>query len=116
MTLINENLWYNVCTNNQDPYGLAIINYCQEWARLMELEAASGKTISECAKETSRIADVDGITGFMYGCAVGILSKVWIHGEDLRQWSNRDLQLKNEGDEANKKKGAVLNPALLQIG
>jgi hypothetical protein len=61
------------------------------------------------------IHDNDGITGFMYGCAVSILSKVWIHGEQLRRWHNLKTQLRDEGEKANQT-GGVLNPALLCIG
>jgi hypothetical protein len=117
MTLIDEALWNEAYKNNsKDPYGMAVIKFCEAWARLMEAEVAKGKTIAECADKASSLADNEGITGFMYGCAVSILSKVWIHGEDLRRWSNRRLQIGNEGDKANDKPGAVLNPALLCIG
>jgi len=115
MTLKDEAGWYNTVTNNQDTYGAAIVRFAEKWAVLMEVEIASGKTVKECANATSRIADDEGITGFMYGCAVAILSKVWVHGEDLRRWHNKDIQLKDEGDRANEK-GTVLNPAVLCIG
>lgn len=115
MTLKDENTWHNACTNNQDPYGAAVIRFCEAWAILMEAEIKSGKTVAECACSTSRIANDEGITGFMYGCAVNILSKVWIHGEDLRRWHNKDIQLGDEGDRANEK-GTVLNSAILCVG
>lgn len=52
----------------------------------------------------------------MYGMAVSILASSWEHGEELRQWHNLDSQIQNEGEEANKKKDAVLNPALMTVG
>lgn len=61
------------------------------------------------------LANTDGITGFMYGCAVSGLAKFWKHGEQLRRWHNKDSQLGTEGDEANES-GGVLNPAILTIG
>ena len=48
-----------------------------------------------------------------YG-AVSTLSKVWEHGEELRRWSNLDLQIGNEGEKANES-GGTLNPALLNV-
>jgi hypothetical protein len=76
---------------------------------------AKGATVAECAQRASHLADDEGITGFMYGCAVSILSKVWQYGEDLRRWHNIDTQIGTEGEKANES-GGVLNPALLSIG
>ena len=70
--------------------------------------------MGDVAKQTSHDADLEGITGFMYGCAVSILSKCWKHGEDLRRWHNLDTQIGNEGEKANES-GGVLNPALLSV-
>jgi len=53
--------------------------------------------------------------GFMYGCAVSTLAKFWEFGEDLRRWSNLDMQIGHEGEKANAD-GGVLNPALISIG
>ena len=71
-------------------------------------------TIRSVAKDTSHEADADGITGFMYGCAVSALAHFWEHGEVLRRWHNLDIQIKDEGERANVS-GGVLNPALLNI-
>lgn len=109
-----EDAWKCCIKNNQDPYGKASINYAQRWAEAMEREIAEGRSISEVAERTSHEADTEGITGFMYGCAVSVLSGVWEHGEELRQWHNLDTQIGNEGEEANKS-GGVLNPAILNI-
>jgi len=46
-------------------------------ARRMEGRMARGETLEGCAHDASLIADSEGITGFMYGCAVSILAKVW---------------------------------------
>jgi hypothetical protein len=56
--------------------------------------------------------DAEGITGFMFGCAVLVLAKCWKYGEALRRWHNRDTQIGTEGDHANET-GGVLNPALI---
>ena len=107
--------WQSTIDNNKDPYGAAVMQFAERWADLMEVELSTGKTVKECAKETSRRADTEGITGFMYGCAVSILAKAWEHGEELRIWNNLDLQIGNEGEKANET-GGVLNPALLSFG
>ena len=110
----NKELWNEGLKNNQDPYGNRCYTYAQEWADLMEARMSLGETIGQCAKETSCIADTDGITGYMYGASVSILSACWEHGEELRKWHNLDIQMGNEGEKANKS-GGVLNPALMSI-
>jgi len=99
---------------NDDPYGRRCYTYAEEWANAMEREMSKGRTVQECAKETSHEADTDGITGFMYGVAVSILAHAWEHGEELRRWHNLDTQVRDEGERANES-GGVLNPALLRI-
>lgn len=108
--------WLEGKKNNTDGYGNAIFQYAERWANMMDAHIASGKVLTgDDIKAMSNLADTEGITGFMYGAAVSILSSVWIHGEQLRRWSNRDIQIKDEGDKANDT-GGVLNPALLCIG
>lgn len=106
--------WASTVAANTDPYGRCTVDYANSWAVLMEAEMAAGKTLEQMADTTSHQADTEGITGFMYGCAVGILAGVWIHGEQLRRWHNLDTQLGHEGERANES-GGVLNPALLTI-
>lgn len=128
MRLKNAEGWEKAKTANTDPYGNACITYMERWANLMEakIDAAPTipndtteklveRTIKACARDTSHEADTEGITGFMYGAAVSILSQVWEHGEALRRWHNLNTQLGNEGERANES-GGVLNPALLNIG
>lgn len=91
-----------VDANSAEPYGARIVRYCDEWARIMEGCIARGETLEQCAERASRVADDDGITGFMYGCAVGLLAQCWVHGEQLRRWHNVKTQLRNEGEQANR--------------
>ena len=98
---------------NPEPYWLGCFNFAERWANVMEEKMSNGEKLEDIAKQTS--FDVaDGITGFMYGMAVSILSQCWIHGEQLRQWHNLATQIHNEGEKANKD-GGVLNPALMNI-
>ena len=107
--------WDKTVKANTDPYGGAAVLFAEQWADLMEERMADGSSVEDVAKQASHDADTDGITGFMYGCAVGILSQVWKHGEELRRWHNLDTQIGNEGEKANEG-GGTLNPALLSIG
>lgn len=106
--------WQEWCDNNTDPYGGEIIAYAKRWAESMEVRMESGATLEECAESTSHEADINGISGFMYGAAICVLASCWEHGESLRRWANSTVQLGNEGDEANEK-GTILNPALLRM-
>lgn len=113
MTIADKVAWQEWQKNNTDPYGKATIEYAERWARLMEGRIANGDTVENCAEEARHIAD-NGITGFMYGCAVNILFQVWVHGDELRRWHNLDTQISDEGEKANET-GTVLNPAILNL-
>lgn len=114
MKLKDEKGWKECQANNTDGYGKVGVPYAERWADMMEARMKQGEKLADIAKDTSHEANVEGITGFMYGCAVLILSQVWAHGEELRQWHNLDTQVKDEGEKANAS-GGVLNPACLVI-
>lgn len=115
MELANEQTWKEFKDKNQDGYGGGVVTYAERWARLMQAEMTNGKKLEDVADATSHEADLEGITGFMYGCAVSTLAQCWKHGDQLRRWHNLSTQLGNEGEKANES-GGVLNPALLSIG
>jgi len=114
-SLKDEAGWKLSVEKNQDGYGSGVTRFAARWANMMEAEMAKGKKLKDIADKMSHKADVEGITGFMYGCAVSILSQVWTHGEELRRWHNKETQIGTEGDKANET-GGVLNPALLCVG
>jgi hypothetical protein len=114
-TISDKTIWQSWIEANKDGYGAACMRYAARWANLMEAYLAKGKRLEQIAAKASHEADKEGITGFMYGCAVGMLSKAWIHGEALRRWHNLDTQIRAEGEAANKS-GGVLNPAMLTLG
>ena len=95
-----------------DAYGLACFSYAECWANMMEaeMEANPDADFGELAKRLSHEADEEGITGFMYGMAVSILSECWVNGELLRRWHNGEYGVKAEDDN-----GGVVNPAILTI-
>jgi hypothetical protein len=83
MTLRDPDAWQQFCENNTDPRGAGVLRYAQTWARVMEGMHANGARIPDIAERCSRIADSEGITGFMHGCAKAALRLVWIHGGQL---------------------------------
>jgi hypothetical protein len=107
LELLKPEIWNKSREVNTDPYGKAALDYAEAWAKLMQVQISEGKTVVECAEETQNGLGFMGITGFMYGCAVNLLSQSWKHGEDLRKWHNKEWG--HEGD-------GVVNPAILSIG
>lgn len=115
MEFSDEETWQTYVTANADDgYGAACVRYAEMWARLMQLEVVNGASVEDVAEATSHEADIEGITGFMYGVAVLMLSRSWIHGDQLRRWHNLKTQIGNEGERANES-GGVLNPAVLSV-
>ena len=100
--------WFD---KNTDPYGRACFTYAERWAEMLEslIESSADepmKVVVDNADRLSHEADVEGITGFMYGCAVSILSQCWKYCEELRKWHNKEYNYKGDG---------VVNPAVLTI-
>lgn len=100
--------WENCkAINSKDGYSNCVIDYTILWAQYMEyLMAKHDKKLSDVWDMSSHLADIYGITGFMYGYAVSILSSVWKYGEELRVQHNSKYN--HEGD-------GVVNPAILTI-
>ena len=71
---------------NTDDVGARIVSYAACWAELMEAEVSRGKAVADVAERTGRLADTDGMTGFMYNKAILVLIHIWKHGEELRAW------------------------------
>jgi hypothetical protein len=108
MEIKNQELWDSSVNKNQDFYGKGVICYAERWANLMESKLAEGSALSDIAEATSHEAGTDGITGFMYGCAVSILAEVWQHGAALRNWHNGEYGVASDVE-------GVVNPALLTV-
>ena len=101
--------------NSTDPYSARVVSFGEDWAMLMEEQIANSNPIFECAESTSRQADTDGITGYMYGAAVSALSKFWEYGDVLRAWHNRKYLTEEKAAVADAS-GGVVNPAIITIG
>lgn len=99
--------WFD---KNADPYGRGCFTYAERWAKLLEKKIDEvgnvQKAIKDNADHLSHEADTEGITGFMYGMAVSILSQCWEYGEELRKWHNREYDYEGNG---------VVNPAILTV-
>ena len=106
MKLKNKERWEQFITINNDLYGSGVVRYAERCANMMEQEMESGKSLIEIADATSQKADTEGITGYMYGCAVSILSQVWEYGEELRKWHNKEYGYEGDG---------TVNPAIITI-
>lgn len=92
--------------NSKDPYSYGVVKYARRWAKYMQKLIAEGKTVVEIAEKASHDCDIEGITGFMYGCAVNALAQCWKYGEELRKWHNKDYGYEGDG---------VVNPAVLTV-
>lgn len=93
-------------SKNTDGYGACIYKYAEGWAKLMQVEMSKGKLLKDVAEKTSFEMDFLGITGFMYGASVQVLSQCWKYGEELRKWHNKEYNHEGEG---------VVNPAILTV-
>lgn len=83
--LKDPDLWEQAATNNQDPLGARVMKFAHDWAVLMEARMAEGESLPDVIEECGRIADYDGITGFMYACAKSLLVQAWEHGAALQE-------------------------------
>ena len=102
----NWEKWVEV--NSKDGYSFGVVKYARRWAKYMQhLMKEHNKTLPEIADNASHVSDIEGITGFMYGCAVGILSQCWKYGEELRRWHNKEW--------GHEDTDGVVNPAVLTI-
>lgn len=108
--------WKAKRINKSSSYSNRVITYAHEWAVGMQRAMREGKEISEVANEMGHFVDYDGISGFMHGRAASFIACFWKHGEKFRKWYNCYYQIGDQGERANKEKGAVLNPAILTIG
>lgn len=89
MKVVDEKVYEDWKAKNTDGYGSGVFRYAEKWANMMEEAIENGAKLEDVAKSLSHKADTEGITGFMYGCAVSILSQCWVYGEELKVWHNK---------------------------
>jgi hypothetical protein len=95
--------------NSHDSYSLDVVKYARRWAKYMQhLMTKHNKSVYQIAHNASHVTNIEGgVTGFMYGCAVAMLSECWKYGEELRFWHNKKWG-REDCD-------GVVNPAVLTL-
>lgn len=84
----NWEKWVEV--NSNDNYSFGVVKYARRWAKYMQhLMKKHNKTLPEIAENASHVSDIEGVSGYMYGIAVAVLSKFWKYGKELRSWNNK---------------------------
>lgn len=116
MPIVNDEDWTKFVESNTDPYG----KFCVDVARVVMafLDERPAPLTAEMTHtlitEGSRRRG-GGLTGFQAGCVASMVSQVHSRGEEFRRAWNNEVAIGTEGERANAQKGAVLNPALLNI-
>lgn len=109
ISLGKENAYKEWYDKNSDDYSRACFTFAERWAELLEKEIENSddilQTLLEKADILSHEADTEGITGFMYGCALNILAHCWEYGEYLRKWHNIEYGY-----------DCIINPAIITLG
>lgn len=96
MTLRDKPRWRKMVAAKADGCGGRLIRLAERWARLMESRIARGETVEECASKMFYLSNNEGLSNSKCEEAVLILSKVWLHGEELERWFHPPIQTKNE--------------------
>lgn len=99
---------------NNDSYGRTCFVYAERFADLLEIEYVKSidvpmsKILELYGDKFSDDADKEGMTGFMVGISINILSQCWEYGEVLKVWWNTQYDRPDaEG---------TVNPACITIG
>ena len=74
---LDREKWDPWLAKQSDGYSRGVFTYAHLWARLMEGAAANDTLDAKEAERLSLLADVEGITGAMYGMAVSVLQQTW---------------------------------------
>lgn len=112
----------------KDAYSVRALEYGIQWADLMEGEISKLQGpptvpaqailchfFHKRADALSKIADVDGITGFMFGIAASLIADCWVYGKDFVAWHNTQNACSEESAKEYTEAGQAVNPALIEI-
>ena len=94
--------------NSDDSYGKGICEYAEIWIKFMQHLMKRGCELEKIARQTSCVADMFGMSGFSYGCAVNMIVECWKYGGQLRRWHNGEYGVSEDVE-------GVVNPAILQV-
>lgn len=113
MPIVKQEDWQACVNANTDPYGKCCIDVAREVMRM--LDGRDGPCDANAlVNEADKAINAGGITGFMAGAVASMVSRVHSRGEEFRRSWNHEVQIGDEGDEANASGEGVLNPALLR--
>lgn len=115
MPITDEEKWKSWETNNQDSYGKCCVDVAREVMRILDEEPGEFDSHELVCRADKQI-NAGGITGFMAGAVAAMVSQCHSRGEEFRRQWNLSHQISDEGEKANQMEGAVLNPAILNIG
>ncbi|MEG2310398.1 MAG: hypothetical protein RSB76_00230 [Clostridia bacterium] len=90
--------------NSSNGYSNGVVVYARQWAKYMQYKILQGAMLVDIADSTAQDADIYGMSGFMYICAVNALSECWKFGQDLRKWHNKEYNYDGNG---------IVNPDVL---
>lgn len=116
MPNIKEQDWQKWVDVNNDPYGKCCVDVAREVMHLLDIPEYRDFDCHEIIICAEKNIGESGITGFMAGAVASMVSHCHSRGEEFRKKWNIETQIGNEGERANEKDGAILNPALLNIG
>jgi len=102
-----ENAVYSMTGPFSNKCMMAIVDYSERWARLMQMRLINAETLEDIAQETSHEANIDGVSITMHFHAVWLLSGSWKYGEELRLWHNKKCGV-------SKDTGDVVDPSLIR--
>lgn len=85
--VIDKDQWQEIKDRSDGSYYDAIIVYAENWARLMQAEINGGQDLEDIAARTSWEANRGDYSGGIHEFAKNLLSKVWIHKEELSKWN-----------------------------
>lgn len=116
MPITNTAVWEEYVEKNKDPYGGACVSVARSAMEILdELPEGEEFDCHQLICQADEKSKASGITGFMAGCVASMISQCHSRGEQFRRKWNKDNQIQDEGDKANKE-GGILNPALLVLG
>lgn len=98
ISLRDEDTWRESKKINLDTkYGRKILKYVRDVAKRAEEYIGQNQSVEQAIKAAVSDEDLSkGITGFQFNCAIGLLVKIWSHGEALADWAEEQPLLPDD--------------------
>lgn len=84
--IIEPEAWAEILADVDDHDQIHLIQYMARWAHMMEDEMDQGSPLEEIVEATALKADTEGLGDKAFSFAIVVLSSVWTHGEELKNW------------------------------